>query len=165
VVLTSRTSQTLGGLSEAVGEADGRCLTVELDLRSERSIADAFNTLRETAGFPDVLIYNAGYMAGRELPAEKELMEHFPSALFDDAVVAASRGPFLVAKELLPAMRANQSGYIFFSNNEYSLRGRKRSTGQSLCYPRTMMRALAWALRGVFGIPRSRCECGDRWHY
>jgi NAD(P)-dependent dehydrogenase (short-subunit alcohol dehydrogenase family) len=146
VVLTSRSPQSLGGLREAVGEAGGRCLTVELDLSSERSIAVAFNAIRETAGFPEVLIYNAGYMAGRELPAEKELMEHFPSALFDDAMVAASRGPFLVAKEVLPAMRANQSGCIFFSNNEYSLRGRKRSTGQSLYYPRTMMRALAQAL-------------------
>ena len=97
-------------------------------------------------GDPEVLIYNAGYLEGRDLPPEKELLEHIPVEMFDTAQHIASRGPFLVAKEVLPAMRARGAGSFFFSNNASSLRGRKRLTGQSLYYPRVMMRTLAQVL-------------------
>ena len=43
--------------------------------------------------------------------------------LFDEAVGIACRGPFLVAKQILPAMRRRGSGTFLFSNNQYSLRG------------------------------------------
>src|SRR4029077_5800877 len=58
----------------------------------------------------------------------------------------ASRGPFLVAKQVLPAMREAGAGTFLISNNAASLRGRKRHTGQSLYYPRVMMRTLAQVL-------------------
>ena len=57
-----------------------------------------------------------------------------------------ARGPFLVAQEVLPAMRKNGRGSFFFSNNSSSLRGKKRMTGQSLYYPRVLMRTLAQVL-------------------
>ena len=66
--------------------------------------------------------------------------------MFDVAQHIASRGPFLVAKEVLPAMRQKGEGSFFFSNNSKSLRGTKRNTGESLYYPRVMMRALAQVL-------------------
>ena len=94
----------------------------------------------------EVLVYNAGYLEGRDLPPEKELLEHIPVEMFDTAQHIASRGPFLVAKEVLPAMRKRGEGSFFFSNNSSSLRGRKRMTGQSLYYPRVMMRTLAQVL-------------------
>ena len=43
-------------------------------------------------------------------------------------------------------MRKRGEGSFFFSNNASSLRGRKRMTGQSLYYPRVMMRTLAQVL-------------------
>ena len=55
-------------------------------------------------------------------------------------------GRFLVAQEVLPAMRKRGSGSFLISNNQLSLRGRKRMTGQSLYYPRVMMRTLAQVL-------------------
>ena len=121
-------------------------MALELDVSSEASIATAFAEVREVAGAPEVLIYNAGYMAGRQLPPEQGLLDQFPTDLFEIALAIACRGPFLVAKEVLPAMRAAERGAVFFSNNAYSLRGRRRLTGESLYYPRTMMRALAQAL-------------------
>ena len=66
--------------------------------------------------------------------------------MFDTAQHISSRGPFLVAKEVLPAMREKGAGSFFITNNAASLRGRKRLTGQSLYYPRTMMRTLAQVL-------------------
>jgi NAD(P)-dependent dehydrogenase (short-subunit alcohol dehydrogenase family) len=146
VVLTSRTASNAAGLAGAIREQGGACSVVELDLSSQLSIATAFATIRRDAGNPDVLIYNAGYLEGRDLPPGKELLEYIPVEMFDTTQHIACRGPFLVAKEVLPAMREKGEGSFFFSNNSKSLRGTKRNTGESLYYPRVMMRALAQVL-------------------
>jgi NAD(P)-dependent dehydrogenase (short-subunit alcohol dehydrogenase family) len=146
VVLTTRKQANASALADVIREQGGECIIIELDLVSQDSIAAAFTTIRSEAGDPDVLIYNAGYMEGRELPPEKEFLEYIPVEMFDFAQHISSRGPFLVAKEVLPAMRKKEHGSFFFSNNSSSLRGRKRMTGQSLYYPRVMMRTLAQVL-------------------
>ena len=146
VVLTTRTAANASALQAAIGEQGGESMIVELDLVSEDSISNAFAQIREQAGDPEVLVYNAGYLEGRDLPPEKELLEHMPVELFETAQHIASRGPFLVAKEVLPAMRERGEGSFLISNNSSSLRGRKRQTGQSLYYPRVMMRTLAQVL-------------------
>jgi NAD(P)-dependent dehydrogenase (short-subunit alcohol dehydrogenase family) len=145
-VLTTRARANAVPLETAIHEQGGDCMIVELDLSSQDSIASAFATIRREAGDPDVLVYNAGYLEGRDLPPEKELLEHIPVEMFDTAQHIASRGPFLVAKEVLPAMRKKGEGSFFFSNNAKSLRGTKRKTGESLYYPRVLMRALAQVL-------------------
>ena len=146
VVLTTRNEANASALAGAIREQGGDCMIVELDLVSQDSIAAAFATIRREAGDPDVLIYNAGYLEGRDLPPDKELLEHVPVEILDTALHIACRGPFLVAKEVLPAMRRRGAGSFFFSNNSSSLRGKKRMTGQSLYYPRVMMRTLAQVL-------------------
>ena len=145
-VLTTRRAANAAGLEKAIQEQGGTASTVELDLVSEESIKKAFATIRERVGDPDVLVYNAGYLEGRDLPPDKELLEHVPLDIFETAQHISSRGPFLVAKEVLPAMRKRGSGSFLISNNASSLRGRKRLTGQSLYYPRVMMRTLAQVL-------------------
>lgn len=145
-VLTTRKATNAAALEQAITSQGGRATTVELDLVSDASIAKAFATIRERAGDPDVLVYNAGYLEGRDLPPDKELLEHVPLDIFETAQHVASRGPFLVAKEVLPAMRKRGGGSFLISNNASSLRGRKRLTGQSLYYPRVMMRTLAQVL-------------------
>ena len=145
-VLTTRTAANAKALDEAIRAQGGASSVVELDLVSEASIKKAFATVRDTWGEPDVLVYNAGYLEGRDLPPDKELLEHVPNEIFDVAQHISSRGPFLVAKEVLPAMRKRGAGSFLISNNSSSLRGRKRLTGQSLYYPRVMMRTLAQVL-------------------
>jgi NAD(P)-dependent dehydrogenase (short-subunit alcohol dehydrogenase family) len=145
-VLTTRTASNAAALADAIGQQGGDCMVVELDLSSQDSISAAFAKIRQEAGDPEVLIYNAGYLEGRDLPPDKELLEHIPVEMFDTTQHIACRGPFLVAKEVLPAMRKKGEGSFFFSNNSSSLRGRKRMTGQSLYYPRVMMRTLAQVL-------------------
>jgi len=146
VALTTRSISNAAALEQAIVSQGGDCMIVELDLVSEQSISSAFASVRREAGDPDVLIYNAGYLEGRDLPLEKELLEHIPVEMFDTAQHISSRGPFLVAKEVLPAMREKGAGSFLISNNAASLRGRKRMTGQSLYYPRVMMRTLAQVL-------------------
>jgi NAD(P)-dependent dehydrogenase (short-subunit alcohol dehydrogenase family) len=145
-VLTTRKAANAAPLEKAIQEQGGTAFTVELDLVSQDSITKAFATIRERAGDPAVLVYNAGYLEGRDLPPDKELLEHVPLDIFETAQHIASRGPFLVAKEVLPAMRKRGGGSFLISNNASSLRGRKRLTGQSLYYPRVMMRTLAQVL-------------------
>ncbi|MBV9836445.1 MAG: SDR family oxidoreductase [Alphaproteobacteria bacterium] len=145
-VITTRAAANAEALDKAIKAQGNACMIVELDLSSQDSVAKAFDTIRKEAGDPEVLVYNAGYLEGRDLPPEKELLEHIPVEMFDVAQHIASRGPFLVAKEVLPAMRQKNAGSFFFSNNASSLRGRKRMTGQSLYYPRVMMRTLAQVL-------------------
>src|SRR6267142_4386708 len=145
-VLTTRKEANAARLATAIREQGSECMIVELDLVSQDSIAAAFATIRSEAGDPDVLVYNAGYLEGRDLPPEKELLEHIPIDIFETAQHIASRGPFLVAQEVLPAMRQRGTGSFLISNNQFSLRGRKRMTGQSLYYPRVMMRTLAQVL-------------------
>ena len=146
VVLTTRTAANASALAAAIRTQGGDCTIVELDLSKQESVAAAFAAIRSDAGDPHVVVYNAGYLEGRDLPPEKELLEHIPVEMFDTAQHIASRGPFLVAREVLPAMRKRGEGSFFFSNNSSSLRGRKRMTGQSLYYPRVMMRTLAQVL-------------------
>jgi NAD(P)-dependent dehydrogenase (short-subunit alcohol dehydrogenase family) len=145
-ILTTRQEANAARLAAAIREQGGECMVVELDLVSQESISSAFATIRREAGDPDVLIYNAGYLEGRDLPADKELLEYVPVEILDTGLHIAARGPFLVAKEVLPAMRKKGAGSFFFSNNSSSLRGKKRMTGQSLYYPRVMMRTLAQVL-------------------
>jgi NAD(P)-dependent dehydrogenase (short-subunit alcohol dehydrogenase family) len=146
VVLTTRSAPNASGLMAAIKDQGGACMIVELDVSKQESVSAAFATIRKDAGEPEIVVYNAGYLEGRDLPPEKELLEHIPVEMFDTAQHIASRGPFLVAKEILPAMRKRGAGSFFFSNNASSLRGRKRMTGQSLYYPRVMMRTLAQVL-------------------
>jgi NAD(P)-dependent dehydrogenase (short-subunit alcohol dehydrogenase family) len=145
-VLTTRTAANAAALLKAIQEQGGDGMIVELDLISQDSIATAFDTIRSEAGDPDALLYNAGFLEGRDLPPEKELLEFIEVEMFDTAQHISSRGPFLVAKEVLPAMREKGEGSFFFSNNSKSLRGRKRNTGESLYYPRVMMRTLSQVL-------------------
>ena len=145
-VLTTRTAANAAKLERAIKEQGGDGMTVELDLSSEESIQNAFAQIRAGAGEPEVLIYNAGYNDGRELPEGMELLEYIPTDLFDRTQHVACRGPFLVAKEVLPAMRKAGKGSFLISNNSSSLRGRKRTHGGSLYYPRVMMRTLAQVL-------------------
>ena len=145
-VLTTRNAANAAPLQAAINEQGGDSTIVELDLSIPESISSAFAQIREEAGDPDVLVYNAGYIDGRDLPPEMELLENTPIEVFETAQHISSSGPFLVAKEVLPAMRERGEGTILISNNPSSLRGRKRYTGQSLYYPRVMMRTLAQVL-------------------
>ncbi|MBT3622706.1 MAG: SDR family oxidoreductase [Gammaproteobacteria bacterium] len=146
VVLTTRSKPNASALEAAIDAEGLACMTVELDLESDDSISTAFETVRRELGDPEVVVLNAGYLEGRDLPPEMELLEHMPVEFFETAQNISSRGPFLVAKEILPAMRKRGQGSFLITNNAASLRGKKRRTGESLYYPRVMMRTLAQVL-------------------
>ena len=135
VVLTTRTTANASALEIAIREQGGETMIVELDLVSRDSISNAFSQIRDQVGDPNVLVYNAGYLEGRDLPPEQELLEHIPFEMFETAQHISSSGPFLVAKEVLPAMRERGEGSFLISNNSSSLRG-KSATPASRCTTR-----------------------------
>ena len=145
-VLTTRNADNAQRLQMAITSEGHECAIVELDLTIPASISNAFERIRSEAGDPDVVVLNAGYIGGRDLPAEMELLENMPADVYETAQDISGRGPFLVAKEIMPSMRERRSGSFLITNNPASLRGRKRKTGESLYYPRTMMRTLAQVL-------------------
>ena len=151
VVLTTRTASNATALEEAIRAQGNDASTTEMDVVSKESIERGFASVRAEVGAPDVVIYNVGYLEGRDLPPDKELLEHVPLDIFETAQHLASRGPFLVAQAALPAMRERGSGSFLITNNPAALRGRKRQTGQSLYYPRVMMRHLAQVLTEEYG--------------
>src|SRR5260370_36203578 len=104
-VVTTRSEKNAVPLAAAIREQGGECMIVELDLVSQESIAGAFATIRSEAGDPEVLIYNAGYLEGRDLPPEKELLEHVPVEMLDTGLHVSARGPLLVSQKWLPARR------------------------------------------------------------
>ena len=71
VVLTTRTAANASALEAAIRTQGGDCTIVELDLSRQESVAAAFGTIRNDAGDPHVVVYNAGYLEGRDLPPEK----------------------------------------------------------------------------------------------
>ena len=85
VVLTTRHTANAQPLEEAIREQGGDCMITELDLVSQESISNAFDAVRSAAGDPHVVVYNAGYLEGRELPPEKELLEHIPVEMLETA--------------------------------------------------------------------------------
>ena len=74
VVLTTRNAANASELDNAIREQAGKSMIVELDLVSDNSISKAFAQIRDQVGDPDVLVYNAGYLEGRDLPPEKNLL-------------------------------------------------------------------------------------------
>src|ERR1051326_8165633 len=82
-VLTTRNEANASRLADAIREQGGECMIVQLDLVSQEAIASAFATIRAEAGDPDVLVYNAGYLEGRDLPPDMELLEYIPVEMFD----------------------------------------------------------------------------------
>ncbi len=91
-------------------------------------------------GAPLVLVNSAGWNVTRR--HWKDLTPQGASQVIDIDLKAM----FYCTLAALPAMRRRGEGSFFFSNNSSSLRGRKRMTGQSLYYPRVMMRTLAQVL-------------------
>ena len=141
-------------------------MIVELDLSSQDSIATAFATIRRDAGDPDVLVYNAGYLEGRDLPPDKELLEYIPVEMFDTAQHIASRGPFLVAKEVLPAMRKKGAGLVLLLEQlQVAARTQALYRRVAVLPAGHDAHAGAGADRGVLRARRARGQRGDRRHH
>jgi 3-oxoacyl-[acyl-carrier protein] reductase/pteridine reductase len=100
VVLTYRTSHAEAAQTAREIEALGcRALPVECDVRSEASVRQAIAAAIATFGRLDVVVNNAAVF--ESAPLDRITLEQW-DAVFE----TNTRGPFLVAREALPHLRA-----------------------------------------------------------
>lgn len=91
-------------LQRLAADSDGRVRVIELDVRSETSIAAAADALKgEAIG---TLINNAGIMGSRRTPLQTEADE------FMDIMRVNVLGPTLVTRALLPNLRAAKDAKV-----------------------------------------------------
>ncbi|HEY6307649.1 MAG TPA: SDR family NAD(P)-dependent oxidoreductase [Candidatus Angelobacter sp.] len=87
-------------------EAKGaKGLAVLCDVRREQSVSAAVNTVLEKLGGIDVLVNNAGVFATARF-------EEITLDQWDDVFATNVRGPFLVSKHCVPALRRTQGRII-----------------------------------------------------
>ena len=145
-VVTTRTESNAAALAAAIREQGNDSMIVELDLSKEESISRRFRQIRAEAGEPEVVVYNAGYLEGRDLPAEKELLEYVPVSDLrhrDRMSPAAARSSCAGSAA---GDAQERRGVVLLLEHPELLRGRRRFTGQSPYYPRAMMRTLSQVL-------------------
>ena len=110
VVLTTRSKPNASALESAIVSEGFDCMTVELDLESDDSISTAFETIRSELGDPEVVVLNAGYLEGRNLPPEMELLEHMPVEVFETAQNISSRGSIPGSKGNIACYESARAG-------------------------------------------------------
>jgi 3-oxoacyl-[acyl-carrier protein] reductase len=104
VALLGRTEDTLRATATEAERAGVRALVARADVGVEADVRAAVDGILAKLGTPRVVVHNAG-IAGRKARVEET------SAAEWDAVMAVNlRGPFLVSRALLPAMRAAATG-------------------------------------------------------
>lgn len=106
VALTYRTSEVEAQQAcEAIRSFGRRALEVECDVRSEASVRAAVASTHHQFGHIDLLVNNAAVFASS--PLESMSLE-----AWDTMFATNARGPFLLARESLPHLRASQGRIV-----------------------------------------------------
>lgn len=120
VVICGRRKASLVETTQIIGDAGGsavqseRVLAVQADVSSTEDTERLVKTTLSTYGQVDILINNAGIGGGGPI--------HAHAAVTWDKVMAVNlRGPFLMAKAVLPIMRTQGSGHIVNISSESGL--------------------------------------------
>jgi NAD(P)-dependent dehydrogenase (short-subunit alcohol dehydrogenase family) len=149
VAVSYRTSQTDAGQTAAEIAALGRgSLAIECDVRSEPSVRAAVTAVVTKFGRLDVLVNNAAVFASAAL-------ESMTLDQWDTVFETNARGPFLVAREALPHLRAAHGRII----NIGSLGGLRAWPGHAhYCASKASLHMLTQAMAKAFA-PEVSVNC------
>jgi 3-oxoacyl-[acyl-carrier protein] reductase/pteridine reductase len=106
VAITFRTSKT--DAAETVREIEKlgrRAMAIECDVRSEASVHAAVTAVSDHFGQIDMVVNNAAVF-------ESAKLDHLSVEHWDAVFETNTRGPFLVAREALPALRISQGRIV-----------------------------------------------------
>jgi len=117
VALIARRQQNLASVQEAIERSGGKAKSIVADASSEKSIIDAFSTIRTTMGKPEVLIYNA---ATRRL--KKQGINEVSTEEFIQFWQINCLGGFFASREVVPDMISKGAGTIIFTGATGSMR-------------------------------------------
>jgi 3-oxoacyl-[acyl-carrier protein] reductase/pteridine reductase len=125
-----------------------RSLAVECDVRSEDSVRSAIHTITAIFGRLDVLVNNAAVF-------ETAPLEHISLDAWDTVFDTNTRGPFLVAREALPHLRAVEGRIV----NMGSLGGLHAWPGHAhYCGSKAALHMLTQAMARAFA-PQVSVNC------
>jgi NAD(P)-dependent dehydrogenase (short-subunit alcohol dehydrogenase family) len=157
------------GLSEQLASSLPDARAYACDVADAGSIARAFEAIRRDLGDPEVLVYNAGSGVWGSV-------EEATAADFESAWRVNALGAFLVAKQVIPAMKRAGRGSIVFvgatasrkagarSASFSSAKGAQRSLAESMAralWPAGIHVALI-VVDGVVDLPRTRERMPDK---
>ncbi|HEY5946514.1 MAG TPA: SDR family NAD(P)-dependent oxidoreductase [Kofleriaceae bacterium] len=116
VALLARSVETSRELAAALPDAHA----YECDVSDAASVQHAFDAIRRALGDPEVVVYNAGSGAFGTF-------DDVSAADFEASWRVNALGGFLVAKQVVPAMKRAQRGSIVFVGATASRRGAPRT--------------------------------------
>jgi 3-oxoacyl-[acyl-carrier protein] reductase len=114
VVICGRRSEPLAEVILALETSGGSGLAVQADVADENDIARVVSTARKTYGSVDILVNNAGIGGGGPIHAHDV-------GTWDRVMGVNLRGPFLLARAVLPQMRERQTGHLIQISSESGL--------------------------------------------
>ena len=141
VAISYRMSRTEAAQTAAEITAIGRnAAVVECDVRSESSVASAVGAAASQLGRLDILVNNAAVFASAAL-------ESLTLDQWDEVFDTNTRGPFLVAREALPHLRASHGRIV----NIGSLGGLRAWAGHAhYCASKAALHMLTQAMAKAF---------------
>jgi 3-oxoacyl-[acyl-carrier protein] reductase len=114
VVLCGRREAPLDEVVQEILGIGGQALGVQADVSDEKDVDRVVNSSMDVFGSVDILVNNAGIGGGGAI--------HTHSVRGWDEVLAVNlRGPFLMSRAVLPAMRSKRSGHIVNISSESGL--------------------------------------------
>ncbi len=133
---------------DAIEQLGRRAYAVECNVRSEVSVREAVAAARERLGRLDILVNNAGLF-------ETAPLDQLSVAQWDAVFETNTRGPFLVAREALPHLRAARGRII----NMGSLGGLRPWAGHAhYCASKAALHMLTQAMAKAFA-PEVAVNC------
>jgi 3-oxoacyl-[acyl-carrier protein] reductase len=114
VVLCGRREAPLDAVVQEILGSGGQALGVQADVSEEKDIDRVVSSAMDVFGSVDILVNNAGIGGGGAI--------HTHSVREWDEILAVNlRGPFLLSRAVLPAMRSKRSGHIVNISSESGL--------------------------------------------
>ena len=101
---------------ETIRAGGGQAVALAADLRDAGATAALIDAVEERLGPVDVLVANAGL-------SRPGSYEEVDAAAFDETLAVNLRAPYLLARGVLPGMRARQFGRILFTSSVAALTG------------------------------------------
>lgn len=114
VCVCGRRPQPLEEVRRSIEARGAQCLAFPADVSDEAQVGGLIRAAEAALGPIDILVNNAGIGGGRPIH------EH-PVAEWDRVLEVNLRGPFLLARAVLPGMRARESGHIVNISSESGL--------------------------------------------
>jgi 3-oxoacyl-[acyl-carrier protein] reductase len=114
VVVCGRRQPPLSETVQAIKRIDDQVLAVQADVSQPADVQRLVQSALRVFGTLDILINNAGISGGAPIHAH-EIQD------WENVMATNLRGPFLMARAVLPTMRARRSGHIINISSESGL--------------------------------------------